>query len=199
MRSTKVVLSLCLLGGIAWPATSAAQVSSRPFDLEASGLVSAFHFERGSQSQWRTTSAIRFRAVVHDRVFGEFSFSAPIASKEAFSCIETEMGSCDPPDQAAWHFSILSGGLGMVFPVGAWKPFVGISGGRFKTEDESHGTWTIFSGLERSLGSWLGLVFEYRLGRVDWPYEGGVSLNHEVGVGLSISASTIFREGRSTP
>jgi hypothetical protein len=137
--------------------------------------------------------------VLHDRVFGELSFSAPITSKEAVSCLDTDPGSCNPPDETEWHFSILSGGLGVFILDGAWKPFVGVSRGRFKTEDESHGTWTVFSGLERSLGRWVGLVFEYRLGRVDWPHEGGVSLNHEIGIGLTISASTIFRGGQNAP
>lgn len=196
MRMRRRFLVLLVLGGLACPRTSVAQASSGTYGLQASGLVSAFRFERGPQAQWRPSSAIRLRAVLHDRVFGEFSYSAPITSEDSYSCLDG--GTCDP-DLTAWHFSVLSGGLGFFFRAGEWKPFVGASRGRFETEDESHGTWMVFSGLERSSEGWLGLVLEYRIGRVDWPYEGGVSLNHEIGVGLTVSVTAILGGPGSAP
>jgi hypothetical protein len=174
-----------LLGGLLCPWTASAQASASSFELQVSGLVSTFRFERGVQAQWRTTSSIRLRTVFNDRVFGELSYSAPFISDVPYDCLL--VGPCHQ-DLTAWHFSILSGGLGVFLGTGEWRPFVGASRGRFGTEDESHGTWITFAGLERSLKGRLGLVIEYRLGSVDWPNEGGVSLNHEIGVGLTISA-----------
>ena len=170
--------------GLLLPGQGQGQETASAVTIQATGLFSEFRYKRGFESEWRASSTGRLRVFLRDRVFGEFFYTAPISSEEHLIC--PNQGSCGQR-LTAWHFSILGGGVGVYFRLGEWIPFVGVAYGRFETEDESHPTWMGSTGLERNLNSRTGLLVEYRMSRVNWPYEGGVSVNHEIGIGLTVS------------
>ena len=182
MKTRRVLL---LLGaGLLLPGQGRGQETASALTIQAAAQFSEFRYKRGSEAEWRASSTGSLRVLLRDRVYGELFYTAPLLSEEQLIC--PAQGSCGQR-LTAWHFSILGGGAGVRFQLGEWMPFIGVAYGRFKTEDESHPTWMGSTGLERNLNSRTGLLVEYRMSRVNWPYEGGVSVNHEIGIGLTVS------------
>ena len=180
---------LFLATSLLFPESAQCQGPASPVRIQVSGIVSGFRYERGSEANWRPSTALGFRVLVRDRFFGEIYFGQPIVSEGQVFC--PGQPSCPlevtAQDKATdWWFSVLSGGLGFRFPGGSWVPSLGIGGGRLKTEDESLWSWVGFFGAERTLSGRLGTFFEYRVYRVDWPSE-GLSRDHEFGIGLTWS------------
>lgn len=179
---------LCLVAGLMVPEAVQGQGSASPVQLQVSGLISGFKYERGPEAKWRGSTALRLRVLLRDRFFGEFSFASPTSSKGPVYCPGLE--SCPPgtPDtkNIDWWFSVLGGSLGFRFPAGKWTPSLGVGGGRLRSEGESPWSWIGFIGVERPLSRRWGMLIEYRGYRVDWPSE-GLSWNHAVGGGLTFT------------
>jgi len=179
---------LCLLTGVIHPDSVLAQATPSPVQVQISAIVSGFRYERGSEAQWRGSTALRIRALVQEHFFGELSYATPMLSQGPVYC--PGRVSCPPgtPDTKMTDrlFSVLGVGLGFRVPAGKWTPSLGVGRARFKSEGETPWGWMGVIGVERPLSGRWGMLAEYRGHRVEWPSD-GLSWDHVIGLGVTFT------------